>query len=68
MIFGLVFCPLSYPKRNDIGGGTRCIDARKMTATCPTVLSSGLNHRGTVLIPFVQLTKIEIMFRILQDI
>ena len=25
MIFGLVFCPLSHPKRNDIGGGTRCI-------------------------------------------
>ena len=23
MIFGLVFCPLSHPKRNDIGGGTR---------------------------------------------
>ena len=25
MIFGLVFCPLSYTKRGDIGGGTRCI-------------------------------------------
>ena len=25
MIFGLGFCPLSHPKRNDIGGGTRCI-------------------------------------------
>ena len=37
MIFGLVFCPLSHPKRNDIGGGTRCIyilslKSRKMAA------------------------------------
>ena len=25
MIFGLVFCPLSHPKRIDVGDGTRCI-------------------------------------------
>ena len=45
MIFGLVFCPLSHSKRNDIGGGTWCIKlANELVEKNTDLLSNTILH------------------------